>query len=750
MLETHDCWFTLSWFASFPPSKRNSCEPSELKRLKRRDDTTRAEQVPSMPSTSDSDEEPAQLAIVEQELQRSATLSAARSVEFNSLREDVSSARTANDQVVKKLQASLQRSEVEALASRAEASQLREAKNLASEQLEVAVVQREMAVRQREAAAAAVLEEEERAAVARRETEARLRDEAQHEAARRRELESRLREVEATLEEQKAAAAASLSTSIASLTDPSRTSPERRAGGSANSPDSTALTTASAAARRGGAAAAPGGGGALLADHAQLTQQFHVLKRRFDAVVADKGRLQAEAAKRDRELQREAAALRSALLAAGAAGGRGGAAAAAAAAAPHYLAATTALVAPSPSLSPPSALRGGGGDGGSTLGGGSDGARRRGGGAEAEADASSLRRRVSDLSADNALLTQNFMMVKARLSDVCAQKEAALSEMQLSCTQLEATLHTRLAAAMRAQQATPRPELTSTLTPTPTPSPTPAPSLAGHLALRAAVHRGGARPRPTPQRPPRPPRLPPRPHAGTASAPPPPHLRPSPNPPRPSTERRQCVASALNRPASPHMHHIRAAPQQVGLTAALWRWHRSICALRRADTETLSTSVSASKHSALQLLGRRLVSAANVVRPATANTANTASTASTASTANTASTASTASTRTAVATRSPSAPYDPPHYLTTTSLPPPQHLPTISQVRGAREAVGLSHALRRWASVAAGEALNEAAQERTRRRNWCRCGRCRRRPLPVRGSCVLCARAWWPRVAPTG
>ena len=109
-----------------------------------------------MPSSSHSDEEPAQLAIVEQELQRSATLSAARSVEFNSLREDVSSARTANDQVVKKLQASLQRSEVEALASRAEASQLREAKNLASEQLEVAVVQRETAVRQREAAAAAV------------------------------------------------------------------------------------------------------------------------------------------------------------------------------------------------------------------------------------------------------------------------------------------------------------------------------------------------------------------------------------------------------------------------------------------------------------------------------------------------------------------------------------------------------------------------------------------------------------------
>ena len=86
-----------------------------------------------MHSASDSDADPEQLAIVEQgELQRSA----ARSAEFSSLREDVSSARMANEQVVKKLQASLQRSELEALASRAEASQLREAKHIATEQLE--------------------------------------------------------------------------------------------------------------------------------------------------------------------------------------------------------------------------------------------------------------------------------------------------------------------------------------------------------------------------------------------------------------------------------------------------------------------------------------------------------------------------------------------------------------------------------------------------------------------------------------
>ena len=54
-------------------------------------------------SDSDSDDNPAQLAIVEKELHRSAGLSAARSVEFNSLRDDVSSARTANEEVVKRL-----------------------------------------------------------------------------------------------------------------------------------------------------------------------------------------------------------------------------------------------------------------------------------------------------------------------------------------------------------------------------------------------------------------------------------------------------------------------------------------------------------------------------------------------------------------------------------------------------------------------------------------------------------------------
>ena len=520
-------------------------------------------------SDSDSDDNPAQLAIVEKELHRSAGLSAARSVEFNSLRDDVSSARTANEEVVKRLQASLQRSEVEAAASRAEASQLRKNKGLASEQLEVAVVQREIAVAQREAAAEAVLEEEERYAAARQETESRLREEAQHEAARRRELESRLHEVEATLEEQRATAAASLSTSIALLADPSRASPERRAGESATS---TALETASAAARRG-AAVAGTGGGALLADHAVLTQQFHVLKRRFDSVVADKGKLQAEAARRDRELLREASALRSALLAAGAAGGRAGAAAVAAA--PRYLAAS-ALAAPSPSspsLSPPPALRSGGG--GSATGSGADPFRRRGGGASsgelqlAEAEASSLRRRLSDMSADNALLTQNFMMVKActharlntrlhacytcvrvcvrvrmhvrvhvhmhmhmdmdmhmlimhvrgqaRLSDVCAQKEAALSEMQLSCTQLETTLHTRLSAAMRAQQTILRSELCAIEVEIP-----PRRAFAARHALRTCLH-GVLQARPLPRTPPptTSPVPPPRqPHSSPSTAPP--------------------------------------------------------------------------------------------------------------------------------------------------------------------------------------------------------------------------------------
>ena len=87
---------------------------------------------------------------------------------------------------------------------------------------------------------------------------------------------------------------------------------------------------------------------------------------------------------------------------------------------------------------------------------------------------------------------------------------------------------------------------------------------------------------------------------------------------------RTCTMYAPPAPSLPPS--LSPPPRQAGLTAALWRWHRSICALRRADTESLSTSAAASNHSALQLLGRRLVSAANVVRPATASTASTAST----------------------------------------------------------------------------------------------------------------------------
>lgn len=42
----------------------------------------------------------------------------------------------------------------------------------------------------------------------------------------------------------------------------------------------------------------------------------------------------------------------------------------------------------------------------------------------------SLRRKMQAVHADNALLSQNFMMVKARLSDVSAQREADQSSMQ--------------------------------------------------------------------------------------------------------------------------------------------------------------------------------------------------------------------------------------------------------------------------------------------------------------------------------
>ena len=146
----------------------------------------------------------------------------------------------------------------------------------------------------------------------------------------------------------------------------------------------------------------------LAADHEALSVQFHQLKRRFDSLSAERGRLVAEAEAREREVAHEASALRSALLS-----GRDGAHAAAASAA--------------------SAAGGGGGVG-----------------LPVEAELAALRRKLRDVGQDNALLSQNFVLLKARLTEVTAQKAKAEGEHQDGVAHVEATLQRRFGARMRA------------------------------------------------------------------------------------------------------------------------------------------------------------------------------------------------------------------------------------------------------------------------------------------------------------
>ena len=54
-----------------------------------------------------------------------------------------------------------------------------------------------------------------------------------------------------------------------------------------------------------------------------------------------------------------------------------------------------------------------------------------GDGSEAALERAALRRKVQDLGADNALLTQNFMLLKARLTDVTSQRDAAIAAVRV-------------------------------------------------------------------------------------------------------------------------------------------------------------------------------------------------------------------------------------------------------------------------------------------------------------------------------
>ena len=61
-----------------------------------------------------------------------------------------------------------------------------------------------------------------------------------------------------------------------------------------------------------------------------------------------------------------------------------------------------------------------------------------------------LRRKLRDVGQDNALLSQNFVLLKARLTEVTAQKAKAEGEHQDGVAHVEATLQRRFGARMRA------------------------------------------------------------------------------------------------------------------------------------------------------------------------------------------------------------------------------------------------------------------------------------------------------------
>ena len=137
----------------------------------------------------------------------------------------------------------------------------------------------------------------------------------------------------------------------------------------------------------------------LLTDHQHLTRQYHELKRRMDEL-----REEPERSESQRRLQDEAHALRSQLRAAG--GGRA-------------VGSTVGRVSGS--------AAGGGGGGG---GGGSSSsiAEHRVSVPAFDEGGGRLARKLEELAGDNALLTHNFLLLKARLADANDLREAALAE----------------------------------------------------------------------------------------------------------------------------------------------------------------------------------------------------------------------------------------------------------------------------------------------------------------------------------
>ena len=140
----------------------------------------------------------------------------------------------------------------------------------------------------------------------------------------------------------------------------------------------------------------------LLEDNEQLQDSFRRLQRRLEQVTGEKIKLEARAVDYDRELQLQASAIRSAILS------------------------SDATVRGDCSSSMPS--------GGSPAAMGTHTTNSDQNGDVLDADATferaTLRRKAADLEADNALLTQNFILLKARMSERTTVHEREIEEMK--------------------------------------------------------------------------------------------------------------------------------------------------------------------------------------------------------------------------------------------------------------------------------------------------------------------------------
>ncbi len=150
----------------------------------------------------------------------------------------------------------------------------------------------------------------------------------------------------------------------------------------------------------------------------QLKSELHRLGRQLEEVTVEKSKLEARASERDRSLHREAAALRSAILS---------------------VESSPLPESPSGAMGSPAVASTPG------IGGALD--------PEATLERAALRRKAADLEADNALLTQNFVLLKARMSELTSLHQRETADTKRAHGEAHEDLSRRLGGEVAAMRA---------------------------------------------------------------------------------------------------------------------------------------------------------------------------------------------------------------------------------------------------------------------------------------------------------